>query len=148
MKMNWGTGIAMLYVGFMIGILTLVVMSTRQKIDLVTTNYYEEELRFQGKMDKMARAKALADPIRWEVKPEGVLVQFPTATDATAPSGTISLYCPSDERKDVSFPIVVNPAGQQLLPAGSIQSGRYTLQIDWQQGTETYWSEGVLRISE
>lgn len=57
LKLNWGAGIAVLYMGFVAMIVLLVVMSMRQKIDLVTDEYYAEELLFQGKIDKIKRAK-------------------------------------------------------------------------------------------
>lgn len=148
MKFNWGTGIAMLYLGFVIGILTLVTMSTRQKIDLVADNYYEQELGFQKKLDKKNRANALAEPLRWEVAEQGVLVQFPQDMVANKLKGTITLYCPADNRKDTKFEVLPGADGVQLIPASKLQAGRYQLQVDWQAGEATYWNEGTIVISE
>ena len=73
-------------------------MSIVQKIDLVTDNYYEEEVKFQGKIDKINRAKALATPLTWEVLENGVRIHYPTNMKGV--SGKINFYCPADNRKD------------------------------------------------
>ncbi|GAB3167886.1 FixH family protein [Telluribacter humicola] len=148
MKFNWGTGIAMLYAGFVIGMLTLVTMSMRQKIDLVADNYYEQELGFQKKLDKMNRTNALAEPLRWEVAEEGVVIRFPQGLAPEQLKGTINLYCPADNRKDTHFEVKAGAEGVQLIPANKLQAGRYQLQIDWQAGAATYWNEGTIVISE
>ncbi|WP_247233946.1 FixH family protein [Telluribacter sp. SYSU D00476] len=148
MKFNWGTGIAMLYLGFVIGMLTLVTMSMRQKIDLVADNYYEQELGFQKKLDKMNRANTLAEPLRWEVTEQGVLVRFPQGIGKEKVGGTINLYCPADNRKDTRFEVLPGADGVQLIPANKLQAGRYQLQIDWQAGEATYWNEGTIVINE
>lgn len=148
MKFNWGIGIAMLYTGFVIGILTLVVMSSRQKVDLVAENYYEEELGFQKKIDKIERTKALAQPLLWGVNQEGVQLQFPEDMSGKKISGKVKLYCPSDNRKDREFSI--NPAQDlsQFIPAKELVAGRYKLQVEWQADSATYWNEGAIVINQ
>ena len=148
MKFNWGTGIALLYISFVVGMLTLVTMSTRQKIDLVADNYYEQELGFQQKIDKRERANALPEKLHWEVTPAGILIKYPSALLTQPLQGHIKLYCPSDNRKDTQFEVQPAANGEQLIPAARLQPGRYQLQIDWQAGETTYWNEGTLVLSE
>ncbi|REA60644.1 hypothetical protein DSL64_13970 [Dyadobacter luteus] len=143
MKFNWGTGIAVLYLGFVAMILVLVSMSTNQKIDLVTSQYYEEETKFQEKINKTNRANALEKPLVWELKEEGLSITYPDNTIDQQLSGTIKLYCPANEKNDRSFDVIAS-GHQQLIPASKIPVGRYRLQIDWKNGTETYWNEDVI----
>lgn len=147
MKLNWGTGIAILYTGFVAMILVLVVMSTNQKIDLVTDNYYAEELRFQDKINKTERAKALSDPLKWEVDDQGILIHYPKSFSEKNLSGKVNLYCPSDDSKDQVFQ-VASTNSQQFIPSSKIQDGRYYLQIDWKNGEDTYWNEDLIVISK
>ena len=147
MKVNWGAGIAVLYMGFVVMILLLVGMSASQKIDLVTDQYYEEELRFQDKINKTNHAKALIDPLAWEVTEQGIHINYPESFRENNLTGTIKLYCPSDNTKDRTFPIKSTNHTQQIA-ASDLHSGRYYLQIDWQNGKETYWNEGVVVINK
>lgn len=146
MKMNWGTGIATMYIGFVAMILLLVVMSTNQKIDLATDRYYDEELKFQDKINKTERAEALPKPLSWKVTPEGLLIQYPEFPADRNITGKILLYCPSNNKNDRSFPVAVQN-GQQFIAATNIPQGRYRLQIDWKNGSQTFWNEGVVVIS-
>ena len=143
MKFNWGAGITTLYLSFVAGILVLVGMSASQKIDMVTDHYYEEETKFQEKLNKTNRAKALAEPLLWQVTEEGLKIQYPE--NAGNVTGTINLYCPSNEKNDRSFAIV-NRDNQQFIPSSKIPNGRYRLQIDWKNETNTYWNEDVIVI--
>ncbi len=89
MKLTWGTGIWAFYGLFVLMILAMVGMSIVQKIDLVTDNYYEEEVQFQGKIDKINRAKQLATPLSWEVTEAGIRIHYPTELKGI--SGKINL---------------------------------------------------------
>jgi hypothetical protein len=142
MKLSWGTGIWAFYGLFVVGILTLVGMSVAQKIDLVTDQYYAEELRFQSKIDKINNAKKLTTPLRWEVTDAGVQVFYPAGLKGI--EGKINLYCPSDNRKDFSVAITPNAQHQQLIPAAKIATGRYQIQFDWTHNGTTYWNDGTI----
>ncbi|CAG5004234.1 hypothetical protein DYBT9275_03327 [Dyadobacter sp. CECT 9275] len=145
LKLNWGAGIAVLYMGFVAMIVLLVVMSMRQKIDLVTDEYYAEELLFQGKIDKIKRAKALSEPLKWELTDDAIVIRYPGNLAANTLSGSVRLYCASDNKKDRSF--AVNAENHlQVIPLSSIPEGRFALQIDWKQGENLYWDEGVVVI--
>ena len=130
MKINWGVGITILYLGFVVMILVLVGMSASQKIDLATEHYYEEELTFQDKIDKTKRADQLSEPLTWEVNEQGLKLHYPKPLAGRTITGIIKLYCPSNDKNDRSFDI--NPElNQQFIPASKIPAGRYKLQIDW-----------------
>lgn len=147
MKLNWGAGIAILYAGFVVMILLLVGMSASQKIDLVTDQYYEEELRFQDKINKVNLAKGLSDPLTWQVEERGIMIHYPKEFSQDTLSGNVKLYCPSDNTKDRTFPIKVEN-NDQLIAASNLKPGRYYLQIDWKNGKRSYWNEGVVLITK
>ncbi len=145
LKLNWGAGIAVSYLGFVAMILVLVVMSTGEKIDLVTSQYYVEELKFQDKIDKINRAQKLTDPLTWNVTNDAVTIHYPKSQKSSQLTGLIHFYCPSNDKNDRSFKI--KPAGGvQVLPVSQLPAGRYQLQIDWKTGRESYWTEGVVVI--
>ena len=49
--MSWGTKIAFLYLSFATMIGVMVYKSVTQSVDLVAPNYYEQELKYQDKID-------------------------------------------------------------------------------------------------
>ncbi len=146
MKMNWKALIAAVYVSFISMILLLVGMSAGQKIDLVTDHYYEEELKFQGKIDKAARASALAEPLSWTITDHDLQIHYPATLADSAISGLIRMYCPSDDRNDRQFAIEAKDHGQSVA-LSQIPAGRYKIQVDWKGNNETFWNEGVVVIA-
>lgn len=145
MKINWKALIAAVYISFISMILLLVSMSAGQKIDLVTDHYYEEELKFQDKIDKAQRAAALPEPLSWQVTASGLQIRYPANFTDSSLSGHIRMYCPSDKRNDRQFPILSKDNGQTVA-LSQIPAGRYKIQVDWKSGTETYWNEGVIVV--
>lgn len=147
MKINWGTGIAGMYLSFVVMIVVLVSMSAAEKIDLATDKYYEEELHFQDCIDKGKRARVLPQPLSWQVTGEKLTIAFPDQFAGSVIQGKISLYCPSDKRNDRSFAIQAEKS-RQVVALDQVPAGHYKLQIDWQAGVTSYWNEGVITVSK
>tara|TARA_R110002124_G_scaffold150255_1_gene316646 strand:+ start:563 stop:1015 length:453 start_codon:yes stop_codon:yes gene_type:complete len=145
-KINWGTGIAMLYLGFVAMIIVLVIMSTTQKIDLVTEKYYHEELEFQHKIDKQNNTEALELPLSWKMDKKQLTITFPANFKDNDLAGIIHLYCPSDNTKDRQFKLISSHNTQQINLT-DVPNGRYLLQVDWQNGTQKFWNDGAIQIN-
>jgi hypothetical protein len=144
-KLNWGAGIALTYLGFVAMIVCLVVMSINQKIDLVTDQYYTEELQFQNKIDKKNRSLALETPLSWSVGDQYLDIQYPQIGNNEYLTGQVTLYCPANNAQDRSFKIQ-HTAHQQRIALAEIPEGRYQLKIDWQNGSESYFDEGIITV--
>jgi hypothetical protein len=145
MKWNWGYGIATLYMGFVAMMVSLVFMSMGKKVDLVTDNYYDEEVRFEEKMAKIKRASSLPTPVSWQVTDRAIEVIFPSDLQS-APQGEVRLYCPSNSEKDRSFTIQSLKNSIFLIPRTALPKGHFQLQIEWKSAGNTYLNEGVIAI--
>ena len=64
MKFNWGYKILIVYLAFAGGILYMVYLTTLQNRDLVSENYYEEELAYQKVIDKSAKTAQLSGDVK------------------------------------------------------------------------------------
>ena len=51
MKLNWGSGIALVYVIFAGSMVAFAIKASRQHYDLVTENYYTEAVNYQQEID-------------------------------------------------------------------------------------------------
>ena len=77
MKFNWGTGIVLAFIGFISFILYFVItMSTNKKYDhdLVTDDYYKQELEYQSDINKEKNAKTLNQNLNWKKTDEGLVI--------------------------------------------------------------------------
>ncbi len=134
MKINWGTAIVLVFIGFISFILYFVVrMNTEQKFthDLVTEEYYKEELAFQKEINAEKNAKTLEGAIQIKKTDSGLLILFPKHTNSEDISGTLSFYRPSNKKLDFEVPISLSNA-QMLIPDKNLIEGRWNITIDWE----------------
>ncbi len=144
MKIGWGTGTAIFFAAFIVFMMVLVLLASRQGVQLVTEDYYEKELEFQDVQERMARADQLPEPLRWELKGNTLLLDFPEAAGVEF-RGSLVFYNPSNEAKDQRMDFsTVNDS--LLLDLGALTAGRYTLKVECQHGGVEYYSEGMLLI--
>jgi hypothetical protein len=83
--MNYGKRIIVAYAIFILGIASLVFISMRQKIDLVTDNYYEKEIKYQDEIDKKNRTNLLKEKLLITRTGNEIFIKFPS--DAIPASG-------------------------------------------------------------
>ena len=82
MKINWGTGIVIAFIAFISFIMYFVIsMNTNSKYDhdLVTEDYYKQELEFQNEIDKESNSKHLVENISWKKTTDGIHIIFPAS---------------------------------------------------------------------
>jgi hypothetical protein len=139
--MSWGYKILLVYGIFVAGILFMVFKSSNQKMDLVTTDYYAKELKYQEKIDEAGRTNALSEPLRYAVKDNRMQIHFPKDFAGKKISGTAELYCPSDQDRDITKEFAIQDAALEMaIPA--INRGLYELHITWQvEGVSYYFEE-------
>ena len=103
MKINWGTGIVLAFVGFIAFIMYFIIsMNVNDKYDhdLVSEDYYGEELKYQADIDKLKNAKTLETNISYLKTNEGLKIIFPEDIDYTEIAGKLFLYRPSNKQLD------------------------------------------------
>ena len=62
----WPLGIVITFVLFFCGMASVVVIAATHREDLVSDNYYEQELKFQNQIDGAARAKNPARRLHYD----------------------------------------------------------------------------------
>ena len=142
--MNWGYKILLVYAVFVMGIMFLVFKSSREKVDLVTTDYYAKELKYQQKIDAMNRVSLLSDTVKYEMHEGKLTVVFPKDFAGKKITGDVVLYCPSDEDKDITqnFSIQDTPI---FVPIHVVNKKEFELQLNWQaDGTSYYFQKKLL----
>ncbi len=140
MKINWGTAIFIAVICFIGFIMYFVVrMSTNDKYDhdLVTEEYYQEELKYQEEIDKEKNAKTLEANITWGKTKEGIIIKFPKNLDKKNIEGTVFLYRPSNKQLDFETPISLSNH-HLLIPDNRLLDGRWNIKIDWKYNNNSY----------
>jgi hypothetical protein len=144
MKFNpWPIGITLFCAAAFAGAATVVVVMVSKKVELVTPDYYAQDLKHGERMAQQKRAGKLSAPVNVHQDPESknIIVAFPER-DTT---GTITLYRPSDSTMDRTVNIELNDEQEQILAGDQLTAGLWHVQCQWrQQNQEYYYSEAVV----
>lgn len=144
--MNWGWKLTIVYVAFMAMILTLVVKSSREKVDLVTADYYAQELRYQERIDAISRTASLRPVVEAGFAEGYVEFLLPADHVSHIQSGTVRMYRPSDSALDRTYALSPSDSGAVRIADPSWKSGYYVLQAEWTADGKTYFYEKSIRV--
>ncbi|MCE2613971.1 FixH family protein [Flavobacteriaceae bacterium D16] len=140
MKISWGTGIVLAFVAFIIFILYFVVLaSTKNQAnhDLVTREYYKEELAYQQEIDAQQNALPYAKATTFKKTGEGLLISFPDDFKFDNTQGKVSLYRPSNKHLDFDLPVSLSNK-HLLIPDKQLLDGRWDIRIYWSDNDQNY----------
>ena len=140
MKLNWGTGIVIAFVGFISFIMYFVITMNTDKAldhDLVTEDYYKEELEFQNDIDKENNSKSLTENLTWKKTKDGVIITFPQSLEINSITGKVFLYRPSNKQFDFETDISLSNHNL-LIPDKRLLDGRWNIKVDWQYNGKSY----------
>jgi hypothetical protein len=146
MRLNWGNKLILVFLVFGGMISYMVYRCMQTPVDLVAREYYKDELSYQQVIDARQRAERLSAKVDLRQEGDGLRLYMPKEMEHTELTGSIQLYCPSDEGKDRRFVLRVDDAGRQNIGMEQVQPGRYTVRIQWQRGGEQYYIEEPLTI--
>ena len=143
--MNWGHKILIVYIVFVAGIVTLVYKSSVQNQDLVVNDYYDQELKYQDKIDAIRRTNLLPSAVECKVENKAIIIQLPVIMKGLHVSASILLYDPTDERKDIKKEYSTSDA-MIRFPIQEGNKGFHTLKISWSANNTSYYSEQQITI--
>ena len=140
MKINWGTGIVIVIAAFISFIMYFVItMSTNNKYsyDLVTDNYYQQELQYQKQIEAEKNAKNLIENVKLKHSEFGLTVNFPKDLDYKMINGKVFLYRPSNKQLDFEIPISISNT-YLLVPEKRLLDGRWNINIAFKYNNKEY----------
>ncbi len=144
MRNKWGIGIAIFYGSFMAAIIGFVIFSKGQNIDLVRDDYYQGDIEYQGKLNRMKNASNLAKDVSIKIdsKTRDALIEFPV--DMKNITGNIVFYKPDNKKLDFKLPINLEEGNSQRTSMTIREKGRWKVNIDWQENGVDYFSNGEI----
>lgn len=138
--MNWGKSMLFVYLAFVAGILFMVVKAFGHDFDLVTEDYYAEELRFQNRIDAEKNALPFVDSVSIEVAENSIKLKFPAAL-AGMQEGKAYFYKASDASEDVHLALQPDATGIVEFGKEQFAKGFYTLKLSWVESGKEYFMQ-------
>lgn len=143
----WPYAIVVAMILFMGYIAMFVYKAMNQDVDLVTKDYYEQEIKYQDHIDKMGRTQA-AGGVAISYKPEAkaILLQLPASFEGKRVNGNITLFRPSDDKLDHQLPLQLGRDRSQLVETKELQTGMWEVRIDFTADEETYYTKQTIQV--
>jgi hypothetical protein len=145
--MNWGKKILFVYLIFVAGIVFMVIKSMNQNQDLVTNQYYEQELKFQQKIDQTKRTDSLLKPVTVDCHHDTIKVKFSDSIQTQSLKGSILVYCPNDEKKDLKKEFT-SVEENRTISIPYFTKGFRRIKINWTLNQQSYYKEIDLFIKD
>ena len=143
--MNWGTRIFISFAVYAAIIISLVVVSVRQDLFLVSEDYYKQEIEYQAQITKMENYKQLDQPLAIKYWSAGrkASIQFPIGSRDKL-EGEIHFFRPSNGNLDFKVAINADGGGAQMLDLKDAVPGLWKVKVSWSADGRGYYDEQTL----
>jgi nitrogen fixation protein FixH len=143
----WPLGIILTFVVFISGTVGLVVMACMHNTELVNSNYYDQEIKYQTRIDSEARAQQAGANVSYDRAARHIVISLPMQQSAKDVTGQIQLYRPSAAGLDKAFKFEPTVNGIQTLDAGGLQPGLWKIRVSWNVEGRDYFLDQKIIIA-
>ncbi len=145
-QFNWGTGIFITIVVFIGIMVSIIIFSMNQQVDLVSPDYYPKGVDYDKQIGKARNTNGLVEKVTCQKVNDSLIVLFPKEFDNKMVNGSIQFYFVTNFEKDFNRKIELDDENKQIFLTRNILKGRYLLKLDWTDGTKEYYQEIDINI--
>ena len=137
----WPAAIIITFVVFFAGTVGLVVLAAHQRVDLVSNDYYEQEIRYQQRLDQVSRTSVVRSQVRVSYDPvaRAIRITLPAAHAQGRAVGRVHLYRPSEAGLDRDARLELDPQGVQSVNADKLLPGLWKVRVQWKVDGQDYF---------
>ena len=148
-RANWPYAIIATFILFAGYIGSMVYRAMRTDVDLVSADYYRQELAYQQRMESVARTAALPAPVQLthDAALQRLTLQLPATMAGQAVQGQIHFFRPSDQKLDFSLPLQAASDAPQFINTAKLQPGYWRVRLYFTAGGQVYFLEKNLQIN-
>ena len=130
-----GFGLAILLMSF------LVYKSLQQNFELVTDNYYEKEVLFQGQLNATENAKPYDSLFVVKKSGDALTLNLPARLANDLTNGTVYFYCPSNRKEDRTFKLESSSTGEYNYNTSNWLKVGYKARVSFKNNGTDYYKE-------
>lgn len=140
-KWNWGTGIAIFLILFILSLISFILFTLTIKYDLVEANYYDKDLKYQEQIDKQKRFENLQDKPIIFAENGYVIIKYPETFNSGEVNGEILFYRPSDKNLDFKYKLDISKENKQMIDMTNKAKGIWIVKVNWSVNAISYYFE-------
>ncbi len=136
----WPVSIIAFFAVAITGCATFILFCNRHPADLITANYYEQEVRYQAEMERLQNAQqhAATASVSYDAAGRRITVALPPSYAQAGATGTIRLYRPSALDLDREFRLALGSNGSQTIDATDLLPGLWKVRVAWTANQEEF----------
>lgn len=138
-KFNWGWGIVLFFTCFVAFMIFMVYLTSTISHDLVTKDYYRQEIKYQDKIDMKNNLAKTGKHISVKNVDGMVIVSIPKINANHPEYANLYFYRPSDDKKD--FHLKTHQDGLFIIAKNKIYKGAYIIKAQWECAGKKYYEE-------
>jgi hypothetical protein len=142
--MSWGNKLVIVFVAFAALMGILVYKAVNTKFELVTKDYYKDELRYQDKIDGAANASA-AGNITLVQDGSTISLSLPSSLSNTLVEGEAWFYCKTKAVNDQRISIRTEN-GKYIFNLSNFAKDSYELKLQFTSGDKKYYYTELISI--
>ncbi len=144
-KLNWGSGIAIFYIVFVLFWVGNLIFSATVPINLVEEDYYAKEIQFQDKIEMQKNTQKLKEQPILQYAENSFLIKLPSDFNGSDIKGDLHFYRPSDSKLDKIYKLDLTAANSQVFDISTLKEGIWRAKLSWESGDKAYYHETMFR---
>lgn len=140
-KSNWGKGLTLAIVAFMVAMLGMVYISFRQTNEMIEDNYYERELKYQNIIDAKNELLNYRDFEYISSDEKSIYLHLPADVSDKIESGSVQFIRLDNESMDKKFPISQSNSNSLAIGKSDLLHGDYRVKLAWKNDGKNYFYE-------
>ena len=145
MKFNWGNGILIFIILFLILSSIFIIFSFQHANDLVTDDYYNQGAAYSKQIEINKRSAIYSDSLQITNTNEKIEIQVNKGLLNITDSFQIYFFRPSDKSKDYKIGVLKNE--RIIVPKSRLMKGRYIIKLSWKSKKEIYLIEKEIFVN-
>ena len=134
----WPAGLVAFLSLFVVAVVSFGIFAVRQPQELVSSNYYDQEIRYQEHIDRVARAGAVSNAavVSVDASARALALTLPKGS-----VGQVEFYRPANAQWDRILPLALDGEGRQRIDLSGLHAGLWRIRVLWSVGTLDYLRE-------
>jgi hypothetical protein len=142
--MNWGRGLTLFIVGFILAMLGMVYIAFKQSNEMIEDNYYDREVRYQEIIDAKSNLNPLLGEFILADSNDFILLRLPASASTAIQDGELRMIKMDAAASDNTLNVT---QAETRIDKAKFQKGLYHIKLGWDSEGKSYFYENDLMIN-
>ncbi len=141
--MNWGKGLTLFIVGFMLAMLGMVYLAFKQTNEMIEDNYYDREVKYQQIIDAKINLNPLLSEFLLADSNDFIFLKLPANASHAIQNGELRMIKMDKSASDNTLKILQT---EMRIDKAKFQKGLYHIKLGWDNEGKSYFYENDVMI--